>query len=170
METQNKLILIFLNIEDHRKVEYFSTQHTKSKSYLQIAKGIKGFPAFKMSLPREMTAVVYEVMEKAELNLFFYVVVIIISSPLLKMRGRWIIPYQLPRPILLYSPCSQQHPQCPGDGVPWKGRADQASYYLCTSGSLCCSGTEDAESVAVCIGLHLCEKTDQEQCLSSDLE
>ncbi|XP_031970078.1 uncharacterized protein LOC116446410 [Corvus moneduloides] len=52
-------------------------------------------------------------------------------------RFRWITLYQLSRPILLYSPCSQQHPQCPGDGVSWKDCADQASHY-CTSGSLCC--------------------------------
>lgn len=31
------------------------------------------------------------------------------------------------------------------------------------------SGTESAESAAACIGLHLCETTDQGQCLSSDL-
>lgn len=30
------------------------------------------------------------------------------------------------------------------------------------------NGSENAESAA-CIGLHLCEKTDQGQCLSSDL-
>lgn len=36
--------------------------------------------AFKMSLPRQMTTVVNEAMEKTELKLFFHVVVVIISS------------------------------------------------------------------------------------------
>lgn len=47
-------------------------------------------------------------------------------------------PSVLPALKLLYGPCSQQYPQCPGDGVPWKDRTEQASYCLRTSGSPSC--------------------------------
>lgn len=46
-----------------------------------------------------------------------------------------------------------------------KGWFKVLSFHIFSLGS----GTESAESAALCIGLHLCDKTDRGQCLSSDL-